>query len=86
MATGRSLELIASNLEFTLTDIVINRKDDHMYTTVPTNSEVAFWIALLCVCVIGLCLLIFKKSADSFSYIEDLDAWNRNYEKLQRRR
>lgn len=53
-------------------------------TNVPTNGELAFWFLLL----IAAAALLFVVSTHTQSdcYIEDVDAWTRNYEKLQRRR
>lgn len=49
----------------------------------PTNGEIAFWI-LLCVLAGAWVLRVLASSTPS-NEIEDLQAWNRNYDRLQRR-
>ena len=51
-------------------------------TDVPTNGELVFWCVLLLASILGLLFLNYHSS----NYIDDLAAWSRNYEKLQRRR
>ena len=55
----------------------------------PTNAELAFWlVALIILAAAPLLLRIFnlaESSTDCSGYIEDVDAWYRNYEKIQRR-
>ena len=53
-------------------------------TDIPTNGEIAGMIALLLILIAGL--IFINHHAGSYNSVDDLDAWTRNYEKLQRRR
>ena len=50
---------------------------------IPTNGEFAFWFILAFLLIAGLIFL--NQYAGPSNYIDDIDAWTRNYEKLQRR-
>lgn len=52
----------------------------------PTNGELAFWCILLLTTILGLLRINRRASSHSSNRIDDIAAWSRNYEKLQRRR
>ena len=52
----------------------------------PTNGELIFWCVLLLATILGLILINRYVSSHSSNSIDDMAAWSRNYEKLQRRR
>lgn len=60
-----------------------------MYTEVPTNGDIAGMIALLVLLIVGLVMCFnyhTNQSSDSTtSHINDLAAWSRNYDRIQRR-
>ena len=49
----------------------------------PTNLEIIGWFVLLTLAV--LVLLTLLKFSSSVEAIEDLPAWQRNYDRMQRR-
>lgn len=49
----------------------------------PTNGEIAFGCILVFLLIAGLIFL--NQYAGPSNYIDDVDAWTRNYEKIQRR-
>lgn len=50
----------------------------------PTNAELVFWlVALICTAGLLFATLCVNPTENS---IDDLSSWNRNYERLQRRR
>ena len=49
----------------------------------PTFGEVAFW--LICLLVATILLIKCLASGESNGQVEDLAAWQRNYERMQRR-
>lgn len=51
---------------------------------IPTNGELAFWCILAFILIAGL--IFSNQYAVTSTYIDDIDAWTRNYEKIQRRR
>lgn len=50
---------------------------------IPTNGEIAFYLMLILILALGL--LFINYYADSEHSVDDLDAWTRNYDKIQRR-
>lgn len=49
----------------------------------PTSGEVAFW--LICLLVATILLIRVLASSENNGQIEDLAAWQRNYDRMQRR-
>lgn len=49
----------------------------------PTNAEIGFYLLMLVVAIVAALLMFAHASRDSS--IDDMDAWSRNYTKIQRR-
>lgn len=71
------------NFECTLTDIITNRKEIDI---MPTDAEVAFWVigAILAI-VLATIIVIYNCKYNDKDYVEDIDAWLENYEKIRKR-
>ena len=53
--------------------------------TIPTNSEVAFYVIFAVIAVATILVLLIRSEAHHDCSIDNMDAWLRNYNKLQNR-
>ena len=53
--------------------------------TVPTNAEVAFYVIFAVIAVAAILILLIGSETHHDRSISDVDAWLRNYNKLQNR-
>lgn len=55
-----------------------------MLTLLESDPELTFWLTGLIATLIALAILTIKSNQSSATYVDDMDAWSRNYEKIQR--
>lgn len=55
-------------------------------SNMPTIAELIFWIGALVCSLLGTYALFNLSESKSSYYLDDVEAWNRNYTKIQRRR
>ena len=53
--------------------------------TIPTNAEVAFYIIFAVIAIASILVLLIRSEVHRDCSISDMDAWLRNYNKLQNR-
>ena len=54
-------------------------------TDIPTNAEVAFYIIFAAIALVSILILLIRSEEYHDCSISDMDAWLRNYDKLQNR-
>lgn len=53
--------------------------------TIPTNAEVAFYMISAAIALVSMLVLLIRSEVHHDCTISDMDAWLRNYNKLQNR-
>lgn len=53
--------------------------------TIPTNAEVAFYLIFAAIALVSMLALLIRNEVYHDCTISDMDAWLRDYDKLQKR-